>query len=199
MSMEHNLDVKGEALSRMISQYQDKPNFTKIITTLMKDFQEFEDSVWKLFSGAGVSTATGAQLDMMGELLAVKRYGRADSTYRSRLQAAIIQYTSSGRWEQVLEGFRLLTGARSTQGEELFPAKIVMTAIGAENLAGVDLNEVRDALHKLKAVGVGLNAALIVADPPFVFAGDPDIHGAGFADANNYSTTGGHFPLTLDL
>ena len=199
MTLIKNENILTEALDRLIFQYKEKPAFENLISALAKDHISFEESVWRLFSSTSLSQGTGVQLDIIGEILGILRLGRVDSVYRTRLIAAVIQYTSSGRWEQLIEGFRLLTGARSTQGEEIFPASVSLTAIGATNLSTVDLVEIADVLRKLKAAGIGLKAALIFTDPPFVFAGDPDIYGTGFADANNYDATGGYFPLTLAI
>lgn len=199
MTLLHNTEVVQGALDKLKSTFKEKATFQGVIEALAEDNQEFEDSLWILFEEMALSTAVGARLDIIGQTLAVLRLGRSDTIYRTRLQAAIIQYMSSGRWEQLLEGFRLLTGSRSTQGEEIFPAAVSLTAIGASQLSAVDLAEVVAALRKLKAAGVRLNAALVVADPPFVFGGDPDPLGQGFADENNYENTGGYFPLALNI
>ena len=192
-----NENITAESLSQLIDQFKDATNLNSLVTLVVKDNEDFEDSTFAMHSSASIATAVGAQLDVIGELLATPRLGRLDNVYRPRLYAAVVQFTSSGRWEQIVEGFRLLTGARSTQGGEIFPAGIDLTAVGAENLSTIDLNEISAALKQMKAAGILLNAALVIADPPFVFGGDPDPLGQGFADENNYATTGGYFPLTL--
>lgn len=188
----------AEARERLISQYKEKPNFVALMEVFAEQSQEIEDNL-NLIAGVGLNSATGNLLDLRGAILGIKRLGRTDPVYRTRLYAAIIQYTSSGRWKQLTEGFKLLTGARVTQGGEIFPAAVELMAVGAENLSAVDLTEVAAALQQLKAAGVRLGAALVVAEPPFVFGGDPDIKGQGFADINNYETTGGYFPLKLSF
>jgi hypothetical protein len=184
------------ALGLFTTQFKEKPNIEGLAQAFSLDLQEFETSLEALINDVGLETASGVQLDGIGEILDVQRAGRTDDIYRTRLFAAVLQYTSSGRWEQVIQGFKLLTQADAVQGGEVYPGSVTLAAVGADPIT-IDTTELLLAMQNTRAVGVRLEAVLVSADPPLVFEGDPYPGGAGFDDGSG--SVGGHFSSILTI
>jgi len=180
----------------LTTQFKDKTNIAALFGAFAIDLQEFEETLDGLLNAVSLETASGEQLDKIGDILAVDRAGRTDAIYKSRLFAAVLQYTSSGRWEQVIQGFKLLTGADAVQGGEVYPGAVTLTAIGADPIT-IDTAELLNAMKNTRAVGIRLEALLVSADPPLVFEGDPYPGGKGFDDGSG--TVGGHFSQILTI
>ena len=181
----------ANALARLTQQFKNASNMQDLITAFVQEKAELE-SVWEdLIDNLSIDAATGTNLDQWGTILNVERKGTSDATYRTRLKAAIFRYVSSGRWEEIIQGFTILTDPRYVQGEEIFPAAVSLTGVGVTDPAAVDADEISEAMEDLKAAGVRITALLVTADPPFVFDGDPDPLGEGFGDAHDASA-GGH-------
>lgn len=184
-----------QALDRVIEQYKDSPRLIFLLTQAVNQIQELENAFIDVLQKTWINTAEGAQLDELGLLLNVTRGGFSDAVYRTRLNAAIVRYTSSGRPEQVLSAISLLSQARQVILEEIYPAEIRLTAVGAVAPAGT-FDELRAGINGSLAAGVNYSALVISTDTPFVFDGDPDPQGQGFGDVFDASV-GGNFAEIL--
>jgi len=93
-----------EGLSRLISQFRDKKNITKLVTTYLRKIQELEDVAadmhLKIYS---IDNAENAQLDMIGVLVGEPRAGRTDVAYRDALKIRIKLNSSNGTREELID------------------------------------------------------------------------------------------------
>jgi hypothetical protein len=185
----------AQALNRVLEEYKESPRLLFMLSTSVQQVQDLEDALIDLLDKTWINTAEGEQLDQLGLLLNVTRGGFSDAVYRTRLNAAIVRYTSSGRPEQVISAIRLLSQADQIILEELFPAEIRVTAIGAVSPAGT-LDELKAGIKGSMAAAVSYSALIISSDTPFVFDGDPYPNGQGFGDVNDPSV-GGNFAEIL--
>jgi len=188
-------DHVAQALNRVIEQYKESPRLIFMLTTIVEQIQEIEDALIDLMDKTWIDTAEGEQLDQLGLLLNVTRGGFSDDVFKTRLKAAIVRYTSSGRAEQVISAIQLLSQANTIVLEELFPASIRITAIGAVSPAGT-LEELKAAIKGAMAAAISYSALVISSANPFVFDGDPYPDGRGFGDALD-SSVGGNFAEIL--
>lgn len=184
-----------QALGRVLEMYKDSPRLTFMLESIAGQVQDIEDALQDVLSNTWIETAEGEQLNRLGEVLNVGRGGFSDDIYRIRLKAAIVRYTSSGRPEQVISAFLLLSQADAIILEEVFPASLRITAVGAISPAGTS-DELKAAVDGSLAAGVSFDALIISSETPFVFDGDPYPTGAGFGDALD-SSVGGNFAEIL--
>jgi hypothetical protein len=188
-------DHIAQALNRVLEQYKESPRLLFMLSTSAEQVQELEDALIDLMDKTWINSAEGEQLDQLGLLLNVTRGGFSDAVYRTRLNAAIVRYTSSGRPEQVISAISLLSQADQIILEEIFPADIRVTAVGAVSPAGT-LDELKAGIKGSMPAGVSYSALVISSSTPFVFDGDPYPGGQGFGDVNDPSV-GGNFAELL--
>jgi len=182
MTYAKDTDRVNAALVRLSQQFKNSDNIRNILTIFTTEAANLEDVFWDTYSTTSIDTATFAQLDTWGEILNVDRGGQTDEIFRTRLKAAIFRYVSSGKWEEVIQGFTILTNPSYVQAEEIFPAAVSLTAVGVTDPAAISAAEIVEALRQLKPAGVRFAAVIVTSGTPFVFFGDPDPTGAGFGD-----------------
>ena len=195
MSVTQITDHIAQALARVLEQYKESPRLLFMLSETATQVQELEDALIALMDNTWINTAEGEQLNQLGLLLNVTRGGFSDAVYRTRLNAAIVRYTSSGRPEQVISAIKLLSQADQIILEELYPADIRVTAVGAVSPAGT-LEELKAGIKGSMAAGISYSALVISSTTPFVFDGDPYPGGQGFGDVND-PLVGGNFAELL--
>lgn len=196
MTFTQNTNRLAEALARLPQQFKAKNNFEKLITVFQSQFEEIEVVLEQLYNDLNIDDAEGSQLDIWGEILDVDRAGQTDSVYRTRLKAAIFRYVSSGKWEEMLQGFVILTNPRYVQAGELFPAAVEFIGVGVNDPTAISPTETFNAMDDLRPAGVRISQLIVASDNPFVFFGDPDAFGIGFGDRLD-TTQGGYFAERL--
>ena len=175
-------DRVNEALARLKQQFKNSDNIKHLVTIFTTEAASLEPVFGDVFDMVSVDTAADAQLDVWGQILNVNRVGQTDSVYRTRIKAAIFRYVSSGKWEEIIQGFSILTNPTYVQAEEIFPAAVSLTAVGVVDPSAINAAEVVNALRQLKPAGVRFTAVIVTSTTPFVFFGDPDPTGLGFGD-----------------
>lgn len=132
--------------------------------------QREENIQWALLTQTNLASARGATLDRWGVLLNVTRQGLADGPYLQILQLVIIEYTSQGNIETLIQVIKIVTGASKVVLQEFFPAKFQITALGGSPL--VPVASVNQFIQQTKAGGVGFK--VVLGSPrSFGFAGNP--------------------------
>lgn len=144
MSLTHITNHKEQMLARLLFEYKDKPNITKIITVLAARYQGMEDVLWQLATLRYIDTAEGVQLDIIGKILKQERGDSADDAeYRLRLRARMRANQSSGVPEDILSVFQALLGSyEHLKLTPYYPAGLLLR---------IDDLEVTDALASLYA------------------------------------------------
>lgn len=160
-------DMTEQAVDRLVSQFKGKSRIEGLVESLCGGSQDMEDELYKLLTLRWVSSATGAQLDIIGEIVGQDRQGRTDTPYRIAILAKIGINTSRGVPEQVIAVFGLLFGATDIMLLEFFPGVVDIFA---------DVN----ILFQLQGDGEG------------AFAFDGGLDGLGFGDVFD-TTVGGTF------
>lgn len=150
-------DTVSEALDRLVTQFKGKTRVEGLVQSLCSGIQEIEDELYKMLTLRWVSSATGAQLDIIGDIVGEARKGRSDTPYRIGIRAKIGINTSKGTAEEAITIFSLLFGATEVMLQEYFPG--VVDIFGNVNI-----------LFQLQG------------DGPEAFAFDGGIDGLGFGD-----------------
>lgn len=120
----HKLTHVEEARARLLSQYAGR--LERDLDPVSAQVQEIEDALWAVWSGRGVSTATGHTLDLLGRIVGEDRQGEADSLYRIRIRARIQANLSDGTWDDIHRVVAILLDAQwplaTVTGSEIYPA-----------------------------------------------------------------------------
>jgi hypothetical protein len=187
---------KSRALSRLLAQFQGKPNFAGVIGPIVDQVQELETVFMDLLTGRYLDNAVGVQLDGLGAIVGEPRADKADDDYRIAIQGRILSNRLHSRIEDLLGLFSFLlpsgaAGWHLREGKEAAFTLSMLEASTATQAAA--LNQILQ-----RAKGAGIRASLIWSREPvanrFTFAAadtpvDDDTKGWG----NDAHTTGGHF------
>lgn len=114
MSLEHVTDHVERAVGRLFEQFNGKPNLEAIVSAFAEQAQEVEDALWQLVTLRTVETATGDQMDRIGEIVGQGREGKGDDEYRLLLKARIKINVSSGTAEDILGVMSAVLGTTPT-------------------------------------------------------------------------------------
>ncbi len=79
-----------------------------LIAILMAPLQEVEDVFQQLLTECSVTTAVGAQLDVVGALVGCRRKGLGDDVYRTHIRATVSVNKSGGTINELLAIARLV-------------------------------------------------------------------------------------------
>lgn len=176
-------------------------NIKKILKPLIGQVQDVEDMFQPFFERLNIATATGEQLDKIGEIVGQPRELYDDDVYRQLIFLRIVRNMSEGTPEELIQIFGTMTGAEIVQYVEQYPAAFTLTAINPDYL--FDYPYIWEAIQKAKPAAVGINALIEASEPVFAFLDDTVGVTSGFADVVPPSTptTGGIFaslmPTTL--
>jgi hypothetical protein len=184
-------DHKTAAKNRLIDQYKEKVNIEAIIDIYADMIQEVEGLLFDLLNNRSLSTASGKQLDLLGEILDEARSGLDDSTYKVRLLNKVSQINSEGTAEDLINIYKILMQADSIQYGELYPASVVLFAFGATPIGTI--SEIKKSLLSAKPAGVEVQA-INVPTTFLSFVGDPD--GFGLGDLGD-ADLGGHLAAII--
>lgn len=124
-----------DALNRLLQQFKGRPRIESFYTALIQQVQDLEDALYdmdaamQLWNGSS-TPAVGAQLDIIGDLVGIKRNGLPDNEYILFIFGKIADNFSDTTIETIITIFGYLF-----QGEvflqELFPAGIGLEAFGS--------------------------------------------------------------------
>lgn len=173
------VDHVASAQARLLAQFQDKPNWTAILTALIAPVQDLESSAQQLLLLTSIDDSFGLQLDNIGAIIGEPRQGFDDTAYRLHLKARVFLNRSSGTPEDILGMFSVLTGA-ALELTEFFPAALELVV--PEAALDVTLAPYfAKFLQQAKAAGVGaiFRWSPAVGTETFGFAGSD---GQGFND-----------------
>lgn len=96
------------ALSRLRSQFADKPAIRAWVCALATPAQAIEDALQDLLSNRAIDTGEGVQLNIIGKIVGQSRNGLSDDGYRPYLRARIATNRSRGITEDLIKIARLL-------------------------------------------------------------------------------------------
>lgn len=183
-----------DAQARLPEQYRDKPKLLALIAAVGAQSQVLEDVLYDLLQNGSLSTASGAALDQLGDIVGQDRGGRTDDKYKIRILAKIGQNISRGTGEDLIQIFKALMQADLVYLNPNYPAGASLTAIGSDPIGTID--EIRAAMEQSHAGGVSIDYYFTTPAVAFSFADDPDPAGQGFGDFND-ATVGGTFATIL--
>ena len=156
MTLTFKDDLTTEALGRLAEQFKNKPKLTALISALMRQVQELEDSAQVLYFCRWVDNAEGTQLDGIGSIVNEQRAGRGDALYRLAIKAKVQINFSEAVPEDIYTAMRNFH-ARDYQLIPIYPAAFVLRLVDAWVEATEPSVEAFASLLN-KVNGAGINA-----------------------------------------
>lgn len=126
-----NPDYAGQVQNRLIEQFKNKENLTKLLNAFIESFQELEYVFGDLYYERWLDEAVGVQLDGLGDIVGPSREGRSDDEYRELIRFYTAVNMSSGEWEILMAITKELTFATEVRIRGLFPARVSIYTNGS--------------------------------------------------------------------
>ena len=143
-------------------------NFIELLRPFISQVQLIENTLNDLKLFRSLNTATGAQLDSLGDILDVERnINEDDITYRLRLQLKVVENSSNGEPEVIINFVRNLTNSNDVEYRELFPAGVGLTIDGLDLTIPEEkliFDNIFDLVQPLLGAGIQLKEVVLV-DP----------------------------------
>lgn len=144
----------------LIQQFVEDPAMAAMCAIFGAKVQELEDALWQLYTLRGVSSASGAQLDLLGRILNYARGSLSDVAYAVALRSKILLNTDSGTTQQILSlMYAAFPGATFTISEN-YPASFTVKA------ATILANPTAAGAMVQSAKPAGVNAQLVYSTVP---------------------------------
>jgi hypothetical protein len=124
----------SDLVNRLKISFFENSNVVDLINSDSPQYNELEDVFFSLTEDRWLDTAQGKQLDILGEILDLERYGRDDESYRTLLNLKVEINTSSGTPEIVIKTVKLLYGATEISYIPAYPAGFEIQHNGASAL-----------------------------------------------------------------
>ena len=150
-------------------------NFETWVKGYVAEAQALDAAATELLQAVTLGSATGVQLDGLGQIIGIERSGLDDEPYRSLLRAYIAINTSGGTIEQLLTIARLATNTTIDDGAiELVEGDIAEFNIECTQQLPTGVGAVfAEAIIQGKAAGVYTIVKYFEAiGPVFAFDGD---------------------------
>lgn len=120
-------DYAARLVDLLVEQYELSDGFQGSIVGEADQMQEIENVLTDMLTSFFISTAVGAQLDVVGSIVGEDRLNRSDEDYRDGIYFRIFVNNSSGEIEVIQEFTRyVVNGGTFAFAKELFPAKIAV-------------------------------------------------------------------------
>jgi len=161
------LDTLSYAKRLLPATFRNKTYWTKLLTVVAAPFQQIEDAFQDLLLLRYLSSAFGVQLDIIGEIVGLKRQGRDDSGYLIRLRARILLIRSSGTLPQIFKILRAVFSTKAYRYHSWHPAGFVVDVRSATTVA--DADELAGLISSAKAAGVRANMTYSTVDESATF------------------------------
>jgi hypothetical protein len=159
------LDCVTTALNRLYYQWQGGANWQALMTTLGQVVQNLETLQEDIAEQRSLLTATGVQLDYIGELFGVARGSFDDELYRLAIIAKGAAMTSSGTTDELIGILQVMFEGADVNVLDAYPANIIVTVADTP----LDLSIVAFVASVfLPAVAAGVGSVFVASDPSLV-------------------------------
>lgn len=105
------IDHTERALERLPSQWQETEKVKGWLESYTDEVNDVEELLFQLLTERGISTAVGAQLDILGALFDLSRDGRTDTQYRNAILGQASVAGQDGTTEVFMQAMRSHTGS----------------------------------------------------------------------------------------
>lgn len=165
-TLEQNAEHVTEALARLLEQFKHRPNLEALISALVSQIQDVENSAFDLYLERWVDSATGVNLDNLGELVGQPREGRLDGEYRRWIKARILVNRTNGHGDDLIRIAELVLGTlENFELIEYYPAAYNIVVTNYPD----DPQTLFDIFFAAKPAGVGFILEVSESSPEDLF------------------------------
>jgi hypothetical protein len=154
-------DHIGDALARMPTQYQGKPNIGALLACYVEQIQILYDGIESVMQAFMLDSAVGFRLEWLGDLVGQPRRGTSDAVYLRWIRARISANRSCGKTADIYKVAGLLLTSW-TYSEE--PVGVIITT--TDTLTVEELSATVGMLQRAAAGAVPVNL-YVVPETPF--------------------------------
>jgi hypothetical protein len=148
-------ELDAVMVDRLLQVVRPGPVFSSLISLFANRGKAIIAALEAVRNGFDVEDAVGIQLDRLGEILQLPRFGAGDERYRVLLQIQIQLILSSvGTTDSLLEVVRLFTGVDAPEYYEAHPLRFSISAIVLDH---DDALLLRKLLKQAKVGGVAMS------------------------------------------
>lgn len=115
-------DYCERATDRLAEEYKGKTRIEDILCAFTNTIQELEFVFQDLKANRSINTATGIQLDDIGEIVGLARQGLTDAQYQIAIKLQIVINTSNGEPESIIAYVKGLTNSTFVFYRPAYPA-----------------------------------------------------------------------------
>jgi hypothetical protein len=165
-------DYSEAGKERFVRRFKEKDNIDKKIDVFLEYIQSIENTLTQYLSGKNTSTASGIELDRIGQKFGSQgdREGRDDAEYRAFLQVLPNKLRQAGQHEVLLSSFKSLTNANQIQHSYYYPASFKMMAVVDDIGAVSDPLDLEFQMQEITALGVNADYGLKQQTGSFAFS-----------------------------
>lgn len=147
MAIPSKIDHVEKGLSRLLSQFKDKPVIQAFLSSYLSQLDTIQEDTFYLLNNRGIDNAEGVFLDNLGKLVGESRLGRNDEDYRKAILARIYINNSDGTPINLIEILKTITKTEDVKYFEHYPANVHMSS------NGVDLEEAAKLMPSVAPAG----------------------------------------------
>lgn len=177
------------AKDRLRQMFKGQPGMEGLLDLVDTEIQTLEEVFFDLMEKRSLYVAEGTVLDGWGVILNTSRNGLSDTEFRLVLLGQVAVNVSRGTPEDLINVFKLFTRPLYVSLLEVYPANLQLTTVGGDPIGSIA--DIKSAVRRAAPAGVSIDLFTTATGVPFVFDGDPDPNGLGFADLND-PTLGGY-------
>lgn len=165
-----------QAQSREVKVFKDKENINKLIKIRAQRIQYLEDVLNQIINERAISTASGIQLDGIGQFYGEQgeRNNRSDDEYRAFLQVLPAKLRQAGQHEVLVQALKNLSMASKIETDYFRPRAMALYAIVDDVDALTNETEINNEMQAIRAQGVRLDIGLKQTTGSFVFSSSTD-------------------------
>lgn len=164
--------------SRVPLYLKNAENLDMVLQALCTQYQGMESMFQDMLNLRAIDTATGAQLDGLGQILDLARVvGQTDDVYRIALKGRVLSFTKSGEVESIIATYIEITQSPTAEYTEIYPATIILSSIPGVDIDDPDVVEfINNRMSTVKAAGVSM---VLSYQGGFTFSQESQVDGDG--------------------
>lgn len=163
-------------------------NLINFVIPFSEEIQKIENSLYDLKTKRGLTTAEGAQLDIIGEIVGEDRNGKSDIDYLAAINLRIELNTNAGKVNPIVQFIKAKTESDTVKWVESYPAGVIIYLNGYVVVSTPSsFGNIFKDIKSLLPTGVVLRSLRYVNDnyEPFALSEldySPEPSGSGFLE-----------------
>jgi hypothetical protein len=155
MSYDYIPDHIELALDTWLSQDRIKPRLRALMGAAMEQVQYLEDMMWDAYVSTPLTAASGAGLDLWGQILGEPREGAEDADYRRFLEARVLALICEGSQPEIERIWVLITQPIAYAYQDLYPAAYRLLTLRDAPMGDDLIARVKRLMEQVRPAGIG--------------------------------------------